>query len=143
MFGKKAATDDSDPRSYKNLREKWTHEDHLIHHRLSWLLLSQTLLFAAYGAVLKLRIDLGPSCVPDEIGIKVESLVQGIPWFGLITSFLILLSVGAAALAMRQLKKDHPEVKLDVAKYTSRMGLVASLGLPFIFIAAWLDIIFS
>jgi heme/copper-type cytochrome/quinol oxidase subunit 3 len=133
---------DADPHSYQNVREKWTHEDDLLNHRLTWLLVSQTLLFAAYGAVLKIRIDLQSLPVP-RTEAKVEVLVRWLPRFGLITSLLIFFSVFAAALALRELKRRYPEAGVDVKSYTSAMGLIASLGLPLTFLAAWLKIIFS
>ena len=36
---------------YRALREQWTHEDNLVNHRLMWLILSQGLLFTAYGTL--------------------------------------------------------------------------------------------
>ena len=36
---------------YRALREQWTHEDNLINHRLMWLILSEGLLFTAYGTL--------------------------------------------------------------------------------------------
>lgn len=33
------------------LREQWTHEDNLVNHRLMWLILSEGLLFTAYGTL--------------------------------------------------------------------------------------------
>lgn len=33
---------------YRALREQWTHEDMLIGHRITWLILSEGLLFNAY-----------------------------------------------------------------------------------------------
>jgi hypothetical protein len=36
---------------YRALREQWTHEDMLIGHRITWLILSEGLLFSAYVAL--------------------------------------------------------------------------------------------
>ena len=36
---------------YRALREQWTHEDNLVNHRLMWLILSEGLLFTAYGSL--------------------------------------------------------------------------------------------
>jgi hypothetical protein len=36
---------------YRALREQWTHEDMLIGHRITWLILSEGLLFNAYVAL--------------------------------------------------------------------------------------------
>ena len=35
---------------YRALREQWTHEDMLVSHRVTWLILSSGLLFTAYRA---------------------------------------------------------------------------------------------
>ena len=35
---------------YRALREQWTHEDTLVNHRVSWLILSGGLLLTAYRA---------------------------------------------------------------------------------------------
>ena len=53
---------------YNALREQWTHEDNLINHRLMWLILSQGLLFTAYGT---LNVD------------QHRWLVKGFPLFGM------------------------------------------------------------
>lgn len=36
---------------YRALREQWAHEDNLVNHRLMWLILSQGLLFTAFGTL--------------------------------------------------------------------------------------------
>ena len=60
---------------YHALREQWTHEDNLVNHRLMWLILSQGLLFTAYGT---LTID------------KHRWLVYGFPVFGMAVAAVIL-----------------------------------------------------
>ncbi|MCI4427777.1 MAG: hypothetical protein JHC40_01275, partial [Burkholderiales bacterium] len=42
---------------WRALREQWTHEDNLVHARMTWLILSNGLLFTAYGAQFTTRIS--------------------------------------------------------------------------------------
>ena len=42
--------------SYQEDREKWIHEDNLVNNRLTWLILSQTILFAGYGILITRNI---------------------------------------------------------------------------------------
>src|SRR6202008_1480618 len=53
---------------YRALREQWTHEDNLVNHRLMWLILSEGLLFTAYGTVST---------------AKLHWLAYGFPFFGM------------------------------------------------------------
>ena len=68
---------------YEDLREKWTHEDDLINHRITWLLLSQTLLFTAYG------IFLQTASQPDHLA-SVDKLIPVIPLIGFAVSIIIM-----------------------------------------------------
>ena len=43
---------------YRALREQWTHEDNLVNHRLMWLILSEGLLFTAYGTLSTAKLHL-------------------------------------------------------------------------------------
>jgi hypothetical protein len=42
---------------YSDLRSKWVHEDHLVNHRVTWLLTSQAFFITAFGVLAKLRLD--------------------------------------------------------------------------------------
>lgn len=66
---------------YRALREQWTHEDNLVNHRLMWLILSQGLLFTAYGTLST---------------AKLHWLVFGFPFFGMAVSAVIGVSIFAA-----------------------------------------------
>lgn len=63
---------------YRALREQWTHEDTLIGHRITWLLLSEGLLFNAYVT----------------LSAKVSGwLAFGFPLFGIAVAALIGVGV--------------------------------------------------
>ncbi len=117
-------------------RERWKHEDELINHRLSWLLVSQTILFAGYGLV---------SGGSDGEGytLSSEALRIGgmIPWLGLGTSLAILIGVGAAAWALWKLKKQYPNERLDVSTPTTILGWTCAGSLPVLFVVAWIVLI--
>src|SRR5690348_10576892 len=69
---------------YRALREQLTHEDNLVNHRLMWLILSQGLLFTAYGTV---------------SSAKLHWLAYGFPFFGMAVSGVIGVSIYAALAA--------------------------------------------
>lgn len=114
-------------------RERWVHEDQLINHRLGWLLVSQTILFAGYGFVLQ-NSD---SSLDKAAAQSVASLKELLPWLGMITSLLVLVGVMGALLAMHQLKKQYPDETVDVTWWTTLMGWLCGAGLPMTFVIAW------
>ncbi|MGC4094899.1 MAG: hypothetical protein QM756_44675 [Polyangiaceae bacterium] len=122
----------------KELREKWVHEDHLINHRLTWLLTSQTILLGAYGLVNQ-RLSDWFFC-PTESQLKhTVFLLNVIPWVGIAVSGFLLLGLVAAGRAMKIIRRQHRAIggAPDVNKWTARLGLVAALPLPLVFMAAW------
>src|SRR5215207_9741780 len=74
---------------YKVVRDKWVHEDNLTNHRLSWLLDSQALLFAAYGVF----IAAPPQSAYSS---KAQILVILIPILGAVVTLLAGISIVAA-----------------------------------------------
>lgn len=121
--------------SYSTNRKKWVHEDNLINQRLNWLLMTQTILFAAYGLLLG-ATDKGIKA--DDIAKKIDSAVNIIPWIGISVSSLIFLGIVGAVGAMCVLKKQVHEMDLDVAKWTTILGQATGLFLPLVFIVGWL-----
>lgn len=113
---------------YDRLREKWVHEDEVINHRLTWLLVSQTILFAGYGALLRM---------PEKAmhAEKINDLIVAVPRFGIVTSVLILVSILAATATMYHLKGKNACV--EAYGTVTIFGLAASLGLPVVFVLAW------
>jgi hypothetical protein len=112
-------------------------EDQLINHRLTWLLASEALLFAGYGAIQSSdRFSQG----------QVSTLTTPLFVVGLVISILIFLSVLAAAAAnlhnWRDLKADDPKVTLGVRAYTTIVGWGVAASLPLVFALGWLLIRF-
>ena len=114
---------------YRALREQWTHEENLVNHRLMWLLLSQGLLFTAYGTLST---------------AKLHWLVFGFPFFGMIVAAVIGVSAYAAFDTMDEIRKEYYSLGLDqLFKLTpgqkaGERGRLAAQALPFVFGALWL-----
>lgn len=51
--------------SPEKIRELYVHEDELINHRMTWLGVTQTLLFAAYGVAIQEKSE--PHCATNNI----------------------------------------------------------------------------
>ncbi|MFM8309133.1 MAG: hypothetical protein ACKN87_19370, partial [Microcystis aeruginosa] len=83
---------------YLAAREKWVHEDNLINYRLSWLLLSQTILFATYAVLLA-----APNTVPQFE--RINKLLVILPWIGVVNLIIAYISILAALSAQYKLKE--------------------------------------
>ena len=114
---------------YRALREQWTHEENLVNHRLMWLLLSQGLLFTAYGTLST---------------AKLHWLVFGFPFFGMIVAAVIGISAYAAFDAMDEITEEYRDLGLDKlfkltpGQQSGERGRLAAQALPFVFGALWL-----
>lgn len=114
---------------YHALREQWTHEDNLVNHRLMWLILSQGLLFTAYGT---LTID------------KHRWLVYGFPLFGMAVAAVIGISIFAALDASRAVEQAYLRAGLDrlcplvPQSASGHRGNWAAQALPVVFATLWL-----
>lgn len=114
---------------YRALREQWTHEDNLVNHRLMWLILSQGLLFTAYGTLST---------------AKLHWLVFGFPFFGMAVSAVIGVSIFAALAAIDEVNRQYEEAGLNAlcglspGRSTGNRGKLAAQSLPFVFAALWL-----
>lgn len=114
---------------YRALREQWTHEDNLVNHRLMWLILSQGLLFTAYGTLST---------------AKLHWLVVGFPFFGMAVSAVIGVSIFAALAAIEVVNRQYEQAGLDAlcslspGRNTGNRGKLAAQTLPFVFGALWL-----
>lgn len=130
-----AIDDDPPPRQppdwemYRALREQWTHEDNLVNHRLMWLILSQGLLFTAYGTLST---------------AKLHWLVIGFPFFGIAVAAVIGVSIFAALHAIEEVGRQYDEAglgvlcKLSPGRHRGNQGQWAAQSLPFVFGALWL-----
>ncbi len=114
---------------FRALREQWTHEDNLVNHRLMWLILSQGLLFTAYGS---LTLD------------KHRWLVIGFPVFGMAVAGIIGVSILAALDATEAIRRQYEAAGLDKLCHltpdsrTGHRGGWAARALPFVFGTLWM-----
>lgn len=109
---------------YNALREQWTHEDNLINHRLMWLILSQGLLFTAYGT---LNVD------------QHRWLVKGFPVFGMAVSAVIGVSIYAALDASHVIERAYLDRLCQLTPHgAGHRGNWAAKSLPFVFGTLWL-----
>ena len=126
----------TDPRStlpdwdlYRALREQWTHEDNLVNHRLMWLILSEGLLFTAYGTLST---------------AKLHWLVFGFPFFGMVVAGVIGVSIFAALAATEEITQQYEAAglsklcSLTPSTHSGNRGKWAAQALPFVFGALWL-----
>ena len=113
---------------YRALREQWTHEDNLVNHRLMWLILSQGLLFTAYGTLST---------------AKLHWLVIGFPFFGIAVAAVIGVSIFAALEAIEEVDRQYEAAglnrlcSLSPGRRTGNRGKWAAQSLPFVFGALW------
>jgi hypothetical protein len=113
---------------YHALREQWTHEDNLVNHRLMWLILSNGLLFTAYGTL---------------SSAKLHWLVIGFPFFGIVVAAVIGVSIYAAIEATSEIKRRFDATRLaelcslTPSNRSGNRGKWAAQLLPFVFGALW------
>ena len=114
---------------YRALREQWTHEDHVMNHRLMWLILSEGFLFTAYGA---LSIS------------RYHWLLIGFPFFGLAVAAVIGISIFAAFQSIEEVHRQYEVAglaslcALTPSRDIGRRAKWAAQALPFVFGALWL-----
>jgi hypothetical protein len=114
---------------YRALREQWTHEDNLVNHRLMWLILSEGLLFTAYGTLST---------------AKLHWLVIGFPFFGMTVAAVIGVSIFAALAATEEISRQYEAAGLSAlcsltpSRRIGNRGKWAAQALPFVFGALWL-----
>ena len=113
-------------------------EHELINRRLTWLLTSQSILFAALAFVLGKDID----------PVQQKAFLLVVPMLALVISLSILIGVIMAIIAKftiwKQYKKEQilPDLPLGVSTRITRIALIPDLFIPIAFIAAWLCLLF-
>ena len=121
----------------KEGREKWVHEDLLINHRLTWLGVTQGLLFAALGVAVHEAGSSNTQPLP-------KLLIGGIPLIGLISSLLIFVGVLGAIVAMVKIRRVFfPDKELGVSNVTTMLGWTCALGLPTAFVFSWIWVVIT
>lgn len=110
------------------------HEDELINHRLTWLIGSQSLLFAGYAVLLAVEKE------------KVSSIEQWqlalhwLPVLGISISSLILIGIVSAVIASCILKVRFSRATFGVHWATTWGGWLTALLFPVAFIVAWIKV---
>jgi hypothetical protein len=114
---------------YRALREQWTHEDNLVHHRMSWLLVSSGLMFTAYS---------------NMAASGATWLRIGFPFFGMAVAALIGVGIYTAMAATEEIKRQFEIAgladlcPLAPAGHVAHRGRWAAKALPFVFGGMWL-----
>lgn len=126
---------------YSLFRARIDHEDDLIVQRLSWLVASQSFLFTAYAIVLNgLASPTGGPVLGQQ-----QRLLHLIPLVGCATAGLIYVTILAAVVAIRRLRRGYatlaaneplPEIQTRAA--IRLCGLTAPLVLPLVYLAVWI-----
>jgi hypothetical protein len=114
---------------WRALREQWTHEDNLVHARVTWLILSNGLLFTAYGA---------------QFTTRLSWLTFGFPFFGMAVAMLIGIGIFTAMSASEEIQRQFDLAglvdlcALAPASPAAHRGRWAAKALPFVFGGLWL-----
>ena len=118
----------------KDYWERLAFEHELINRRLTWLLTSQTILFAAYA------FSLDTQLLPAAASFRGVTAMSG-----LVIAALILVGVLCAIVAKRAVWKDyessHKGEQFGVRTRVTYVALVPDTVLPVVFIAAWAAIL--
>lgn len=114
---------------------RWFNEDALVNQRLTWLLLAQGLLFAAYGTLATKAVD---AC--DDKATYLFSVLGLISAVGQIFAVLIFSGIGAAVCAQWILHDRYaaPKDPIGVHTATTIVGWLTGLFVPVVFFGAWL-----
>ena len=127
-------------------RERWLHEDDLINHRLTWLLVAQTILFAGCATLLALLFDGDKALTCDNSEIVLHTVRYVIPWVGMAIALSIGLGVAGALASMHIIHRKANEELPDSFEYgihwlPSVLGQVAGAFLPVLFAGVWLYLV--
>ena len=128
---------------YQLFRNRIEHEDSLIIQRLSWLMASQSFLFTAYAIVTNGLT--GSAANANAFVNRLLTLIQIIPIVALLNSLLIAISIFAALMAIKQLRRSYQKqsavfeaLPLQTSRTARALGLCAPVLLPLLFLAVWL-----
>ncbi len=113
-------------------RARWKLEEDFVNNRLSWLGVTQSLLFTAYGISITSATCQSP---------KIYLLICLVPIIGLLTSVFIFMGVIGAIIAMHRLKNEYGLSTYFVSYISTMLGWTCNIGIPFVFVISWLIII--
>lgn len=124
---------------YQVMRSQIEHEDNLVTQRLSWFITSQSFLFTAYAILLN-----GPAGPPDPLR---SNLMHLIPLLAILVCILILSTIAAGLLAMKNLRQHFrrmsagctvaPLPPVQGSRLTALMGQSPPAILPVLFLLVW------
>lgn len=109
------------------------HEDDLINQRLTWLIASQSLLFAGYAVLLTAERE-----KVEASKHLLDALAKWLPLLGVGLAALAFIGVLAAVVASTILKVRYKRPTFGVHWSTTWAGWVVALLFPVLFAAAWL-----
>lgn len=139
---------------YKDLREKWVHEDALINQRVTWMLNAQALFFGAFGLIAKTRLDFDAKldlrraehfwyafspysvaeCIVLVLGLTVALYLRS----GI---FAAVEAMWVIKLRLRLHQRAHRiwrGLNVDVLRKTTKNGATPSKVMSDVFVLAWL-----
>ena len=132
---KGTASDPAIP-AYKEFWDRLKCEHELLNQRITWLLTSQTILFAAYGFTL----------TKDNIlAMNFQTVIAA---SGMTAAILMLIGILAGLHAKRAVWRDYqvdynPRQKWGVRTGATWAGLVPDVFTPVVFISAWMAVLIS
>ena len=122
---------------YEYLAHQIEREDGLVNYRLTWMLTTQGLLFAALALL-----------AGKEIDVDMRTMLAWLlPRIGIALSVIAFLGVSAANNQITYLKKKWKKLDYDKAPrphggpWAWWFGLIPGLGLPVLFFAAWIYVL--
>jgi hypothetical protein len=136
-------------------------EFELIGHRMTWLMTSQSFLFAGYATMVSRLFPLGTSGTPVSAApgaqsgstAVVELLLWLIPFVGLVTALLAAVSVFAAKSVIRMFKeprakleekmKDYgyEQVGVPLSTWPHKLGGASSGFIPLFLLVVWASVL--
>lgn len=105
------------------------YENELINQRLNWLLASQSLLFAGYGAVLSASLQKHIKERVAKVAVSLGAASAFLIWLG------IIAALGASISLTAQLGDEH--FTQGLRTWTNLTGWSVPFFLPLLFIGAW------
>ena len=136
-------TSERDFGQYKMIRDEISHEDNLMGSRVSWFMASQSFLLTA------MAIAQGP--VQPLPHARNNYFFPLLPVVAIVSDLLILAGVAAGIIVLhrwrRSLEQDEPRFesfpRIRRDNSIMRLGWSAPIGLPLVFLAAWLYLLWA
>lgn len=142
---------------YERFRGYVIHEDNLINHRTTWLVLIQSFLVASYGFAISRKFSGFANIVPEVSSARVHETVDQIDRFllvisvvGIFTAAISFLSIFAARLSISNLSKkftsvdgfvtdpiNYPSITGGGSRWATFLGFSTPLAIPFLLMGIW------